>query len=251
MAKKRKSGLLMPWSYSKLDLWAQCPLKARLQYIDKIPQPASEALIAGNAIHKAFEKYVKKESSLDQVHKVFDHFRKVFATDAEKEVKKIRGAYPRHVENCVENKWGFSISDVGELSRCRTWFEKEVWLRAVADVVLHTKSEVTIYDYKTGKVYPHHETQGMLYAWAVLSAYPEMKKCKVKFLYVETGEVAEWKYSRAVCTAASKLFTRRVDAMNADTTYKPTPNRFCNWCGYQKYCPERGGKCPAWKGGFE
>lgn len=252
MAKKRKSGLLMPWSYSKLSAWEKCPLQARLQYIDKIPQPPSAAMDAGNAIHKSLERYVKKEASIEDVREACARWGKYLSATAEKEVQKIRTAYPKHEENCVENKWGFSLTDAG-LVKCKTWFENDVWLRAVADVVLHTKTLTTVYDYKTGKVYPDHEKQGLLYAWAVLSAYPEVKKCEVKFLYVETGQLSKWRYTRSLGwkgEAATAYWGRKVAAMNADTEYKATPNKFCNWCAYQKYCPERGGKCPAWKGGF-
>ena len=44
-----------PWSYSRLTTWEQCPLKAKLKYIDGLKEPGSPAMDRGTAIHKDAE----------------------------------------------------------------------------------------------------------------------------------------------------------------------------------------------------
>lgn len=54
------------WSISKLFMYEQCPMRFRLKYIERMPeppQPADSPLERGNRIHKHLERYVKGEEN--------------------------------------------------------------------------------------------------------------------------------------------------------------------------------------------
>ena len=49
-------------SYSSIGTYQMCPRSWRFHYLDKVPAPASGAMVFGNAVHGAIEDYVKTKA---------------------------------------------------------------------------------------------------------------------------------------------------------------------------------------------
>src|SRR5271168_1285681 len=58
----QKPKFFTSWSFSRLQAWRQCPLKAKLAMIDKIQEPPKlpdHPMVRGDRIHKLAEDYLK------------------------------------------------------------------------------------------------------------------------------------------------------------------------------------------------
>jgi len=54
-------------SYSSISTYQMCPRSWRFHYLDKVPAPASGAIVFGNAVHGAIEEHIKTSFATDRV----------------------------------------------------------------------------------------------------------------------------------------------------------------------------------------
>ena len=64
------------WSFSRYNVYQLCPLKAKLQFIDKIKEPPNDAMQRGADVHDACEAYIK--GKLDKMPEEAKKFAKLF-----------------------------------------------------------------------------------------------------------------------------------------------------------------------------
>src|SRR3546814_9340083 len=57
--KAAAKGQIKYWSFSLYNTHKQCPLKAKLNAVDKIKEPGNDAMQRGNDVHKLCEDYIK------------------------------------------------------------------------------------------------------------------------------------------------------------------------------------------------
>ena len=200
------------WSYSQANCWLQCPRRAKLSYIDKVPQgPPSEALVRGSAIHKEAEDFLRGKGK-DVPASLF-----LFS-------KHLIGLRKRKVN--VELMWAFN----------RKWepvdpYGPDRWLKVILDVHYKTGKTHTIGDWKTGKVRNEdHQKQLGLYALGamILGA----KVVHTELWYVDHGKTFKDTYEASEMGEMKAQWERIVNFMEADTIFAPKPNRLCNWCPY-------------------
>ena len=121
------------WSYSTLSLYQQCPKKYyHLKVAKDIKEPQSEAMLFGNEIHKIAENYVVNGTPVPEKYKQIEA--------ALESVRNIEG------EKLCENKLGLTQ----DLKPCG-FFDKNVWWRGIADIIILQGDRALTIDYKTGK----------------------------------------------------------------------------------------------------
>ena len=121
------------WSYSSLALYQQCPKKYyHLKVAKDIKEELGEAIIFGNEIHKIAEEYVAKDKPIPEKYRGIE--------PALKALKDMEG------EKLCENKLGLTI----DFEPCG-FFDKKVWWRGVADIIILQGDTILTVDYKTGK----------------------------------------------------------------------------------------------------
>lgn len=228
------------WSFSRYNTYTQCPLKARLQYIEKIPQDPSPHLERGIRIHEEAEAYIKGEgdvfNSFGRFIEFFDFLRQVYSEDQSTMV--------------VEDNWSFT----------REWNEtqwnnwKACYLRVKLDCAYHSDEKtLEIIDFKTGKFSPYginsYREQLQLYALAALILHPHVEVVKPRLVYLDAGVVypepesldeKSLTFTQMDVERLKKLWEQRITPMMEDTIFKPTPNKLCPWCSYRK---SNGGPC--------
>jgi hypothetical protein len=159
------------WSYSSLDLFIQCPHKYyRLKVKKDIKEPTSEHLVYGLDVHKAAEDYIKEGKPIPEkfafIKPVLD---KLNAYEGEK-LCEYRMGLTRNLEPC-----GF--------------FDKGVWWRGVADLIILNGDSAKIVDYKTGKSSKHADTKQLeILSLAVFKHFPQVKRVKGGLLFVVANE---------------------------------------------------------------
>ena len=246
-----KNNRITSWSFSRYNTYRQCPLKAKLKFIDKIPEPSSAALDHGNKCHDLAERYIK--GSLTRLPKELRFFASLF--------RNLRKQYKKSINNMsCEDSWAFT-KEWGE-TVYNDW--DNCWLRIKIDVAVEEaarkkgaeSSTLLIYDWKTGKFREENNDQYAeqldLYALGVFLCedYNHIDTVKAKLMYLDSGlEYPRTNtpledmltFHRKDLPKLKKQWEQRTRGMLKDKSFKPLPNRFCQWCHYRKNNKENGG----------
>ena len=210
--------MIQNWSYSRYNTYNNCPRKAKYLYIDKLPEPPSEAINRGVATHKLAEDYLNGTGKLPE------------------ELAKFRRDF------LWLRKEGARAEM--ELSLDREWMPtdwKAGWWRGKIDAILKADPFVVV-DFKTGKVRESHHEQLSLYALACFSTFtePSIQLLTVELWYLDSGERISGLYWPDDAPKIKETWQRKTEPMLADNTFACRPGPLCNWCHFRK---ANGGPC--------
>jgi RecB family exonuclease len=218
------------WSFSRWETYRECPLKAKLKFIDKKKEPGSLAMDEGTRIHGLAERYIiDRKSKLPPELKLF---RKEFA-DLRKR--------PVAAEFTLAFKDDWSPTTFDDWGGCR--------VRIKVDAMYVEDSVVTLIDYKTGKAREVSKEQMELYALGALLSVPEASEARTNLWYLNKGVIygadgeegqAASIYQRPQLPTLIKTWEARVKPMLNDTRFAPRPGPYCSWCHFRK---ANGGPC--------
>tara|TARA_R110000751_G_scaffold149372_3_gene254303 strand:- start:216 stop:884 length:669 start_codon:yes stop_codon:yes gene_type:complete len=205
------------WSYSSLSLFKQCPRKYhRLRIVKDIKEPPAKHLIYGNAVHKACEDYGKK------------------GTPIPKEYEFVK----RHVDVLLEAKgeklFEYRMGLTEKLDPCK-FFDKAVWWRGIADLVIINGDTALLVDYKTGKSAQYADTKQLqLLSLALFAHFKEVQTIKGGLLFLVSKEFVPATFTRDVIESSWTYWNKDVDRLALcieSDTWNPSENFTCrNWC---------------------
>lgn len=221
-----KRGQVLPWSYSSLTSFENCPRRFYLTRISKeVSDPPGEAAQWGNEVHKALELSVGKGYGLGAR---FAQFQPV--------VDKLRAAEGR---KHAELKFG-----VTEAIAPTGFFDKSVWFRGVIDLLLLRNKSAIAIDYKLGKVKTDGD-QLKLFAGATFAMHPYVQTVHTKYLWLSADQATGKTFHRADAPRIWESFqprvARMVQAQELDR-WHPNPSGLCRWC------PVGRAHCEFWQG---
>ena len=222
------SNPIKAWSFSRLSIFEQCAFRAKLAYVDKIPEPerplpkgkTEHANDRGSRIHDAAEAYVRGNALMtDELHNFDAEFRKL------NELFK-QGRVQLEGEWAVDQSW-----------EPTAWRSSDTWGRIKLDaLVTLTPDHAVVIDYKTGRKYGNevsHAKQGQLYQLATFLRYPELQTIDVEFWYLDQDEITTTRYTRRQGERFFKYFDQQARAMTEAVEFPPKPNMYsCRWCPY-------------------
>lgn len=237
-----KPTTITAWSFSRWKVYEECPLKAKLKFIDKIPEPSSPAMERGTAIHKRAEEYVSGtiRSAPAEIKSLKVQFKEI------RDLNKSSGGKL----TTIEDTWAFRR----DWSRT-TWNDWDgCWLRVKLDMAHVDGNTVFVSDVKTGKFSKYnlgdYGLQLEIYGLAALLVHASIGKdleVKPRLLYVDHGVVHpepasldEIVYVPSDVPALKKAWEARVKPMLTDQKFAPKPNNNCKWCAYRA---SAGGTC--------
>ena len=234
--------VIKSWSFSRYNTYQLCPLKARLAFIDKIPEPGNEAMARGAEVHVLAEQFIKGE--LEDLPPVLNKFRKEFRR-LRRKYKKSRSLVT------VEDTWAFTKD--WDQTTWNDWVG--CWLRVKLDCAEEVDGDVlVIYDWKTGKFRPdkneEYVEQLELYALSAFFMYDHIKAVQPRLVYLDEGVVFPEKgtadaykltFSRDDIESLRKKWEKRTKPMLSDQVFSPRPNNLCRWCHYRKSNALNGG----------
>ena len=262
------------YSFSQLQLFAQCPRKYQFRYIDKIEKEfeSSADLILGNAVHETLEHLYNKVNVFtvpteDDVVNYFHETRKKLFAEATKDKE-------------LQIKWDNSLEDYirrGEMY-VRQYYQKfapftdvkVIWteinltfdlddsgqmkFRGFVDRIDKEGDTFIINDYKTGKKLPPEQKeeyveQLTLYGLGVQQKYAKyFKNLKARLFYlhfdlVDEREITDTniqtvvkKYSDLIEKVEHKKFSYN---MWDKKSFEPVQGPQCQYCEYKSICPLR------------
>lgn len=216
------------WSFSRLSDFEQCKLRAKLKYIDRIPEPerplpkgkTEHANDRGTRIHDAGERFVRGGVEFPEE---LEKFRAEF--------HELRDKYAKG-EVSLEGEWA-----VNKDWEPVAWASRDAWARIKLDAFVRiSKTHAVVIDYKTGRRFGNevkHAEQTQLYQLAAFLRYPELEHIDVELWYLDQDELAPMRYTRAQGMRYFKNFNDRATVMTTTEDFPPSPNIFsCKWCPY-------------------
>ena len=205
------------WSYSSINLFKQCPHKYyRLRVVKDIVEPPAEHLNYGLEVHKAAEDYIGKGTPIPEKY--------IFIKEHLDKLNLIKG------EKLCEYKMGLTSN----LEPCG-FFDKDVWWRGVADLIILNGDKAYIIDYKTGKSAKYADTKQLeLLSCAVFKHFPEVKKVKGGLLFLVANDLVKDDFevdNEGVYWTKWLEDTQRLEAAIQNDVWNKKPNFSCrSWC---------------------
>jgi hypothetical protein len=224
-------------SFSRMQNFEQCKYKAKLMYIDKLPEPArplppgktEHANDRGSRVHDAAEMYVRGGVELIPELHAF-----------EAEFNELRTLFKLGRVQ-LEGEWAVNL----EWSPV-AWTSDDAWCRMKLDALVLSEdgTHARVIDYKTGKKHGNeikHTEQGQIYQLATFLRYPDLLDITVEFWYTDQNETDRKQYSRLQGTQYFDKYNNRLLAISTCTDFKPNANSFtCRWCPYNGNACEHG-----------
>jgi hypothetical protein len=205
------------WSYSRLKNFETCPARYKAIDVDKKFKEAEEgeALLWGNAVHKALAESISKGIPLPEGMK-----------DYEKWVE--RTLANTEATTLVEQQLAIT-KEFGKT----TWFGDDVWFRGIGDVIQIMGDVGLIVDWKTGKVLDDG-SQLALMAACVFAHYPKVQAVRSEFIWLKHDATTRADIHRNDMPKVWKQLFPRIDALAAahsTNEFPAKPGGLCRkWC---------------------
>ncbi len=216
---KPSNEKITSWSISRAQVFEQCAYRAKLQWIDKIPdmQP-KKAADRGTQIHQECEDYVTKGGE-------YTHNMRFFKDD----LLSLKEHHKNGRVTC-EEEWAFDKD-----WKPTSW--KSGWLRLKLDAMcMLDRTHAAVIDYKTGARFGNevkHAEQLQLYGLTTLIRYPDVEVVTAELWYLDQNELAHFTMKRSQLKRYIQIFDKKGRSITETTFFKPNPNIFsCKYCPY-------------------
>ena len=247
------------FSYSKMSMYSECPLKYKFKYEDKIPEKPKFFFSFGQAIHAALEFFhsIVPPPSIDELIETFNvewnkknYLEKGYLSkereeqDYNKGLSILRNYYDKHHK---EDKIPFLLEYSTDVE------VDGVLVRIVADKIEYLgEGRIRIVDYKTGK--PNNRTPEQLYLYQkicemdrnLIEKVKEKRREEVEsimvdsMLYYYVENLKEKVYSRASEDEINAFWHKAMNVVKniENKKFDPTPGEYqCAYCDYKDICP--------------
>lgn len=206
------------WSYSSLSLFQQCPRKYhQIRVVKNIKESDTEALMYGKEVHKAAEDYVREGQPIPakfQFMKPYVDLLKDLAGD-----------------KLCEHQMGLTEA----LEPCG-FFDKNVWWRGVADLLIIDEDKAHLIDYKTGKSSQYADVKQLeLLALATFKHFPNITKIKAGLIFFVAQDLVKADFvdeQQEVLWAKWLPELSRLEKCYEVNVWNPKTNFTC-----KKFCP--------------
>ena len=254
-------GGLLAFSYSKMSLYEECPLKYKFKYIDKIKEEPKFYFAFGSAIHKALEfMYSVKAPPYPTVEEVCEAFRREWNLKSYLE----KGYRTQQRSDDDFQKGLLMLKAYYEHNRARlappflleysTDVEVDgLLVRIIADKIEYRGGgRLLVTDYKTGKDVKREPAQLYMYQ-KIVELDPRLRE-KIaenygervpgvridRMLYYHVPSNKEYSFERADDREIGGFWERVLGVAESirGLKFDPTPGeRACAWCDYKSLCP--------------
>lgn len=210
---------LLPWAYSKLELFKQCPRKAYHVYVLKEKEPPSAALEEGRITHSAFEARLIGNKTLPTNLSIHEHF-----------CTTLKQKQSEGYDLQAELKLG-----IDEHYKPVAFFDDRVYGRGAVDVLLVNpeKTHAVDFDWKTGK---RRESEDQLAGQALLifARIPTLQKITASYIWLSENKVGKtYTFTPSQLPAIRADIERTLESIETaqargDWPEKPSP--LCKFC---------------------
>lgn len=212
------------WSYSSIKTFDQCARKYyHLRVAKDTEDKGSEATLYGQEMHKVAEDFVKERKPIPPKFSYVEEALQVLAD--------IPG------EKFCEQKLGVKLVD-GAYAPCN-FFDKDVWWRGIADLLIVDGEKAFLVDYKTSKNARYADTKQLdLLAGAVFLHYPQVQTIKSGLIFVVSNELVRKLHNVARRDEYMGVFNTelaRLEAAHESGVWNAVSGPLCKFCPV-KHC---------------
>lgn len=226
-------GPIKAGSFSRIDVFESCALRAKFAFVDKIPGPdrgpppngaAEWPDGRGTRVHEHADRYVRgiEDTQLPEMAKFKPEFERLRTLHK-------AGKVLAEQTWCYDDAW----VPCGD----REWDKIRFRIKADATIFL-SDSEVVVVDYKTGKRWGNevkHAQQAQLYALGAAIKYDSVEKIHTELWYLDQDEMFPMQMTRKQALRFFEGWDDRNIAMLECVEFLPKPSReACRWCPYNK-----------------
>jgi putative RecB family exonuclease len=249
----------MSLSPSRVSSFTSCPMQFRFSSIEKLPEPPGVATTKGSIVHRALELlFVRpaadrsRDALVADMATALDEYR----SDPDYIGLRLEGdaveKFDRDCHSLVDKYFAMEDPTTVREIGLELWMEAPVGdltLRGIIDrLELDADGELVVTDYKTGRApsgnFEQKSLAGVHFYSFLCEAVFGRRPAKIRLMYLSSGETIE-----TVPSAQSvKFITTRTTAVwsaveRACTTgdFRPRKSKLCDWCSFQRWCPEFGG----------
>ena len=159
----------LPWSYSALSSFKQCPKNySEIKVYKRFQDTTNEKAKWGTYVHEEFEKALtRRDYPLPDNLSQYEPYLKSLRALPGVRFVEIKGGLNRKLESC-------------------DFFAKDVWVRTIIDylVIDWTHEWAVVVDHKTGKSQYHDPRQLMLFALWVLYKFPKVRGVETRYAWL-------------------------------------------------------------------
>jgi hypothetical protein len=219
---------VMALSFSRLSVFEQCQARFDYQYVSKrVQDQANEASAYGDRVHKVLEAKGRGEN--------------IIAADPEtlSTLEQWGGLVDTLTDRPGEKLFEQQMA-VNQQLQPVDWFAQDVWIRAIADVLIVDGDTAFVGDWKTGKV-KDNPTQLQLFALMVFWHYPQVQTVKTAFIWLKYKDITDARYERRFAGALWNAIKPRLDKVQEVIelgVFKTKPGPLCPWCPAKDICPD-------------
>ena len=217
------------YSYSSVNTFKQCPLRFKLQYIDREPIVQTEPLIKGSAVHDMVEELMLDISKNKGITIDLSKYKYTDELKHFLELETIRSGKYKDKEdyfyNIIEDKV----------------VNKEIMTIARIDrVYKHSDGGYVLLDYKTGKVRDKDYYYPQLSLYTILHNQKHPDK---QITHWEIDWLTESKQSfvelinNGIIDKEYNLHLDTINKIKKTTEFKSKLTPLCMWCGVLHVCP--------------
>lgn len=248
----------MLYSHSRLSAFEQCPLKFKLQYIDKAEAVQEEGIEAflGSRAHEALEKLYQDLAharllGLKELLEFYNNEWKKNWNDqivivkkdyTEKDYRKmgerfLTDYYKRYEPFDQERTIGLEQKVKVKLDETRTL------IGYIDRLVYVGKGVYEVHDYKTNsnlplQEYQENDRQLALYAIAVREGYKDAKDVRLVWHFLAFDKKIVVEKTVKQLEQLKKDTVGLIKKIEAEKDFKPRTSKLCGWCKFRPTCPQ-------------
>ena len=243
-------------SYSALETYKQCPLKFKLQYVDKIPTAKSKEAIFGTLIHKTLKVLHEPGLIIPTEEELLQFFANSWDPSIYEDEQQAVAAFSQGIK-ILKDYYAKNYPSQFNVVALETPFEAPIQggneihlITGKIDRIDKTPDNLfEVIDYKTTKKMPSQavvdkDLQLSVYHLGVANRWPsiikEKRPIKVSLYYLKHGEkLSSIRQAEQLETTKEGIIKtiENISQAHSAAKFEPRPSALCDWCDYQRFCP--------------
>ncbi|MEX0869636.1 MAG: PD-(D/E)XK nuclease family protein [Nitriliruptoraceae bacterium] len=234
-------------SFSRIDMFQNCPRKFRYAYVDRLPTRPAPALSFGSSVHAALEAFYDQKlpeppSEDALLTFLYDHWEHAGFADLERDEQV---AYYRHAQDVLRRYHRRAAPTYRLPVATEAWFElpiddEAIVVGSIDRVDRDDDGNLHVIDYKTNRrAQPRQRVakslQLAIYARACEHLYGRLP-ASVGLVFVVAGVDVAVDIEEIDLAHADAVIRETAASIRAGIDH-PTPNRLCDWCDFRDLCP--------------
>jgi len=232
-------------SYSALNLFEQCPLRFKIERVEKRKAPDSKPLRVGSAVHAAIAAYIRhlQETGLETDITWSDQAIEAAAAAMAKEKRALDADEWEEVGQIFQaftTSHMFNPAQIAEVEKLEKIPLNGLAFWAVIDLLEVEEGQAKLRDWKSSWAVPsqaevERDFQLRVYAWTVhkLYGYDEVR-CDLEF--IRHGAVRSVLIGPEEIAKTEERILEDIEKIRAERDWAPTPGSHCTYCPWSSEC---------------